>query len=131
MAIKKVVYLGTPYSGTDEEMDFRASVVDMISKDLANEGVMVYSPISSWHHIACKYKMPRDYVFWKDMCETFVSKSDKLIVVMLPGWEKSVGLFGEIETARKFEIPVEYMDVSSYLERTGLITKNIWSTVVA
>ena len=121
MSIKELVYLGTPYSGTDEEMDFRAGIVDMISKDLANEGVMVYSPISSWHHIACKYKMSRDYAFWKNMCETFVSKCDKLIAVMLPGWEKSVGLTGEIETARKFGITVEYLDPIPYLKKMGVL----------
>lgn len=125
MAIKELVYLGTPYSGTDEQMDFRANMVDIIAKDLANDDIMVYSPISSWHHISCKYKLPRDYKFWKDMCETFVSKSDRLIAVQLPGWEKSIGLTAEIELATSLNIPVEYLDPAPYFKRLDLLTKDM------
>jgi len=121
MAIKELVYLGTPYSGTKEEMNFRAEVVDVISEDLSNKGIMLYSPISSWHSIACKYNMPRNYAFWQDMCETFVSKCDKVIVVMLPGWQVSVGLMGEIKFALDNGIKVEYLDPTPYLEKLGII----------
>ena len=118
--IKELVYLATPYSGSDEEMDFRAIIVNSIAKDLANEGVMVYSPVSSWHEIASKYKMPRNYEFWKDMCETFVSKCDKVIVVILPGWHDSVGVRGEVEFARDNNIKVEYLDPTPYIAHLGM-----------
>lgn len=108
--IKELVYLGIPYTGTKDEMNFRASVADIVARDLSYKGVMVYSPISSWHHIAIEYNMPTEYTFWKDMCESFLSRCDKLIVIRLPGWETSVGLQGEIEFARENGIEIEYFD---------------------
>lgn len=119
--IKELVYLGTPYSGTKEEMHFRAQVVDVIAKDLSNQGVMVYSPISSWHNISSVYDMPTNYAFWQDMCETIISKCDKLIAVLLPGWQTSVGLKGEVGFARKYNIDIEYLDPAPYLKKFGIL----------
>lgn len=114
--VKELVYLGTPYSGIKEDKAFRAEVVDMISKDMANKGLMVYSPISSWHNIAIKYNLPSDFKFWLDMCESFLSKCGKIVVIQLPGWEKSIGLTHEIEFAKKHGLEIEYLDPAPYIQ---------------
>ena len=111
-------YLAIPYTHPSESvMQYRAEVSDFIFSVLCkNEGRNVYAPISSCHHIAKKYGMPRDYAFWKEMCEVFVSRSQKIIVVMLPGWKVSVGLAAEIKLAEKLGLEIEYLDPTPYLE---------------
>ena len=100
MELLDLEYLGTPYSnGNDYLMNFRSEMVDMIATDLTNQGRAIYSPISSWHTIACKFKMPRTFEFWETLNLSFLKQCKKLIVVMLPGWEESTGLAGEIEFA--------------------------------
>jgi hypothetical protein len=110
-------YLAIPYSSDDEsEMDYRAEVSDFIFSVLSKEGRTIYAPISSCHHIAKTYGLPRDFKFWKSMCEVFVSNSVKVIVVMLPGWKESVGVMAEIELAETLGIEIEYLDPADYLD---------------
>lgn len=119
--IKELVYLGVPYTGTKEEMNFRAMVVDTIARDLSYKGIMVYSPISSWHHISCSYGMPTNYYFWQDMCESFLSRCSKLMVVKLPGWTTSVGLQSEIKFAKENTIAIEYINPNSFILQVGMV----------
>jgi len=118
MELLDLEYLGTPYSnGSDFLINFRAEIVDMISCELTNQGRAIYSPISSWHHIASKFKMPRTFDFWKMHNLSFLRQCKKLLVVMLPGWQDSTGLKGEIEYACDNNIPIEYIDVRPYFEK--------------
>ena len=52
------------------------------------------------------------YEMWGRRCEAVLHKCDALWVLMFPGWEQSVGVTGEIEYARKHNIPVLYVDVN-------------------
>lgn len=119
--IKELVYLGVPYTGTKEEMNFRAMVVDTIARDLSYKGIMVYSPISSWHHVSCNYNMPTNYSFWQDMCESFLSRCSKLMVVKLPGWTTSIGLQSEIKFAKENNIAIEYINPNSFILQVGMV----------
>ena len=118
MELLDLEYLGTPYSnGNDYLVNFRAEIIDMIATDLTNQGRAIYSPISSWHHIACKYTMPKTFEFWERMNLSFLKQCKRLLVVTLPGWETSVGLKGEIEFAEYNEIEVEHIDPQPYFEK--------------
>lgn len=118
MELLNLEYLGTPYSnGNPYLINFRAEVVDMIATELTNEGRAIYSPITSWHNCACKFTMPKTFEFWERMNLSFLVQCKRLIVVMISGWEESVGLQGEIEFAEKMGIDIEYLDPTSYLEK--------------
>jgi hypothetical protein len=113
-------YIAIPYSSGDaseELMTYRAKISDFIFSELAKEGRILYAPISSCHHIAVKYGLPRDWQFWKTMDEVFLEKVDKLVVVMLEGWDTSTGLKAELEIAEERGIEIEYIDPTPYLEK--------------
>jgi hypothetical protein len=115
-----IEYLALPYTSgnaSEELMVWRAEVSNFIFSELAKEGRIVYAPISSCHHIAVKYGLPRDWEFWKNMDEEFVRMCSKLIVIMLEGWETSTGLTAELKLAEKFGLEVEYLDPAPYIEK--------------
>jgi len=122
MELLDLEYLGIPYSnGNDYLINFRAVIADMIAHDLTNQGRAIYSPISSWHIIACKFKMPRTFEFWEKMNLSFLSRCKKMLVVMMLGWKESIGLQGEIDFAKENKISIEYIDPKPYFEQLGMV----------
>ena len=128
--MSNIEYLATPYSHEDKEvMEFRAAVSDYIFSELSKEGRIIYAPISSGHHIAVHYGLPTDYKFWQKACEAFVGASYKLLVIMLPGWEESVGLTAEREVAHKLGLEIEFIDPTPYImNNEELKTNKFWQT---
>lgn len=128
MKLLNLEYLGTPYSnGSDFLVNFRGEMVDMIATDLTNQGRAIYSPISSWHTIACKFDMPKTFEFWEKLNLSFLAQCNRLIVVMLSGWKESIGLAGEIEFAEECNIGIEYLDPKPYFEK--LLVMDIEKTI--
>jgi len=118
--ISDIEYLAIPYLDEDPKvMDFRAEISDMVYADLAKQGRFIYAPISSCHHIAKKYGLPRDWEFWKHMDEELVRICKTLIIVKLDGWKISTGVTAEIEIAKKYNIPIEDIDPEKYLIQLG------------
>ena len=57
--ITEIEYLATPYTHDDPLIeDYRAMVSDKIAADLTADGRVIFAPISAWHHIARKHKLP-------------------------------------------------------------------------
>jgi hypothetical protein len=114
---RDLIYLAIPYTHDDEEvMDWRAEVSDYICSELMKQGMYIYAPISSCHHIAKKYGLPRDWQFWKGLDTAFIKSCKKIIVIMLDGYKESTGVNAEIELAKKYGVKVEYLDPTEYLE---------------
>jgi hypothetical protein len=106
---KKLYYLASPYSHKDPAIKKRrAEMVTESAVDLLHLGIFVFAPISynePWE----KYNLPGDWNFWQDFDKTFVSRCDGgIIVLMLDGWDKSVGVTAEIEFAKSIGLPVYY-----------------------
>lgn len=49
---------------------------------------------------------------WGARCRAVLSKCNVVWVLMFPGWDKSVGVAGEIACAKEHGIPIEYIEVS-------------------
>jgi len=115
--IRPIEYLAIPYSSPYESvMDFRAEVSDIICADLMNQGRLIYAPISSCHHIAKKYGLPRDWKFWRRLDREFIKTCGKIIVITLNGWKKSTGVRAEIRLAKKYGLEYEEIDPTPYLK---------------
>ena len=116
MKKSEIEYLGLPYTDDDPVMeDWRADISDRVAADLfTREGRIIFAPISAWHHIARKYKLPGTFEYWAKFDEEFIKISTKLLVIMLPWWKHSTGVNGEIKLANKYSIPVEYIDPEPY-----------------
>lgn len=101
--------MASPYSHSDPKIKkMRAEAVTESAVDLLRVGIFVFAPISynePWE----KYNLPGDWQFWEHFDKTFVSRCDGgIIVLMLDGWDKSVGVTAEIEFAKSIGLPVYY-----------------------
>jgi len=106
---RKLYYLASPYTHKDPVIKKqRAEAVTETAVDLLHHGIFVFAPISynePWE----KYNLPGDWNFWSEFDKTFVERCDGgIIVLMLDGWNKSVGVTAEIEFAKSCGLPVYY-----------------------
>ena len=108
-----ISYLGCPYLHTHSHIqDERYDKVTAVAARLMAEGQFIYSPITSMHHLSKTHIdiLPNGCDFWLQHDLAILARCDKLIVLLLEGWEHSNGLRREIEFAAENNIPVEYME---------------------
>jgi len=118
-----IEYLALPYTHDDESVkEFRVAVSDAVAAHLTEQGRIIFPPISCYHHIAKKYKLPTDYKYWQKLDEEFLKISKTLIIITLDGWEKSNGVTWERGIAEKYGIPEEFFDPAEHVRE---ILKNI------
>lgn len=108
------LYVGSPYSHPDPAvMEQRFQAVRDFTVEIARSGTPVYSPILHWHPAACCYELPRDAVFWQEQNFALLRASRALMVLMLPGWEDSIGLRLEIQECGRISKPAFYSQPGS------------------
>ena len=108
------VYIASPYSHGDASV--REERYDQVCKKAAHlmmQGYTVFSPIAHSHPIA--RFLPDSLLlhteFWMNQDLPILMEAEKLIVLLLPWWQKSKGLKREIEFALPLDIPVETHDM--------------------
>jgi len=101
-------YLASPYSGTPDEMEFRAFEARWYMGELLKKGIICYSPIWSMHHISLSNGIPPDAKTWWAFNKVFMAASIGTIVACIPGWKQSFGIQEEIEYTRTFGRPIQY-----------------------
>jgi len=107
--MSKLIYIASPYSGTEEEMQQRYEAVrDFTAKIMMDGSVVPFSPIVHCHDIAQHHELPRTHEFWLHIDETYLRHCDELWVLMIPGWEDSFGVASEVKFANRLHIPVYY-----------------------
>lgn len=113
----EIEYLAIPYTHNNVFVKhFRAEVSNYIASELTKQGRIIFAPISAWHHIAMKYGLPGTFEYWKRLDEQFIAASKKLILVTLDGWKESNGINLEVSIADRFNVPIEYLDPTPYIE---------------
>ena len=111
MKNKELIYLASPYTHASKKVVHeRFEKVLELTAHLIGKGLFVFSPIAYGHVMAGKHKMPTDWKFWLAFDEKIISKCDKLMVFKMKGWDKSKGVQAEIKIAKKYKIPVEYIE---------------------
>lgn len=114
---RELEYLAIPYSHEDESvMQWRAEVSDFIFSKLSNQGRKIYAPISSCHHVAKKYGMPRNWEFWEALDREFIKVCKRIVVIQLEGWETSTGVKAELKLAEQYGVEIEFLDPYEYLK---------------
>lgn len=120
-AVTEIEYLATPYTDEDPGIeDYRARISDIIAAELTSQGRLIYAPISSWHHIALKYELPSTYDYWLKLDEEFLKVCKQVVIITLPGWQKSKGVNAEVKMAKKYNIPINYIDPEPFIKKAGL-----------
>ena len=112
--VTHVVYVANPYTGTDYERNVRFLAVEKYTAHLIHEGGTAISPIVHNHVLAFRNDLPHDFKFWQKYCLNLLMVCDIVHVLMLDGWEDSVGVQGEIAEAKELDIPVFFVDPETY-----------------
>ncbi len=96
----KLIYVASPLTHPDLAVRERRYelVRDYVGKKY-EEGSqdMYFSPILYSHEIGKLFDLPHDAAFWRNMDTLMIDKADKFEVLMIDGWEESVGVQGEIK----------------------------------
>lgn len=109
---KPFVYLACPYSDPDLAVRrFRFVEATRAAAKLTKQGFTVFSPITHSHPMAAvNPDLPGDLSFWGPRNSHFLDHSCKMVVLKLPGWERSAGVQAEIAFCEDNGIPVEYSE---------------------
>lgn len=95
-----MIYLASPYSHADDsvrEQRYRETV--RVNAALLARGRFVYSPIVHCHAMAETHTLPTDYEFWKNFNHHMIERSNAVYFLMLPEWQHSKGMYGEMQYA--------------------------------
>lgn len=112
--LPEVIYVANPYTGTKEERAERFRAVEKFVAHLIRQGETAISPIVHNHELSINHNMPGDFAFWQKYCLNLLLVCDKLYVLMLDGWDTSVGVHDEVVEANELEIPIFYIDPITY-----------------
>ncbi len=102
-------YIAIPYGATEEIRATRMEQFWDVCSYLIGKGYDIQSPMTLIPAVLRDPTIPYDWVFWSNYSHKMLQNSDKLIVVMLEGWEQSTGVAGEILEAKRLGKEVEYM----------------------
>ncbi len=120
-----LTYLASPY-GDDIDAARRKQLYEqarIAATLIMRMGQMVYSPIIYSYPLAC-YGLSSsnhpNHSYWQELDEMMVARSQRVLVLMLPGWEFCSRVTSAIRLALKLGIPVQYakLEVKEAAEET-------------
>lgn len=106
-----IYYLATPYSHPEEAIrQKRADAAHISAIRLKRAGIEVFSPIINNYFFSFVKDMDTSFETWKSYDLKMIKLLDGVLVLMLAGWQESIGVRAEIEFALKNGIEVRYVD---------------------
>ena len=110
-----LVYVASPYSSVPDKHQLMRTVAQTCGKYmLAYPGQYAVSGLIHHYALSEVEGLGTDYEFWKNWCETFLRKCEKLVVLTIPGWNTSTGVAAEIQLAKSLNMPIEFIDPTSF-----------------
>ena len=105
-----MIYLASPYSHPDPSIqDLRFRQACITGGEMIKRGFHVISPIAHSVPISSMAKYPQDYKAWKEWDEELILLCSQVWILMLPGWEDSMGIKNEISFAVNNGIPIKLL----------------------
>ncbi len=84
----------------------RARQVSNLAAYLIGEKHTIYSPICMFHNTALAFKLPKKASFWMPQNIVGLESCQELLVFLIHGFEKSIGVRKEVEQARELGMPI-------------------------
>ncbi len=107
-----MIYLASPYTHDDSTVrEARFLAVCRHAARMMGDGLVVFSPISHTHPIAQVGGLPSGWSYWERVDREFLSRCESMVVLMLDGWETSIGVQAEIKIAEQLGLPVEFLEM--------------------
>lgn len=92
-----MIYIASPYTHPEASVrQVRYNEAMAYTSWLLNKKLWCYSPIVHCHPMAIEHEMPTDAAFWFNYNFSMLRICHDLHVLKLEGWDKSVGIAGEI-----------------------------------
>lgn len=111
-AKRKLIYIAGPYSHKSKKVsNARERALTLYAAKLITQGLHVWSPITESHQYSKVLGLKGSWDFWSEHDLLMLSKCDELRVLMLDGWDISVGVTAEIAEAKRLGIPIQYIEV--------------------
>lgn len=108
-----LVYLSMPYTHSDPSVrELRMETFWVAAAKLIDLGVHAISPMSMEPTLDYSSRGD-DWSTWQLYCNSLMAASDEIWVLKMEGWEKSLGVAGEIAYAREHGKPVRYLNVDA------------------
>lgn len=105
------IYLATPFTHKSKNIRMKRYITSCkISGYLLLNHALVFNPLSHSYPIATMVGLPKNWDFWKDLDLKMVSVCDKIIVLRLDEWDKSIGVGAEIAEANRLNKDIEYWE---------------------
>lgn len=113
-----LIYLASPYAHPDPLVRKARyeKAVDALGQILAKGSVSVFCPIAHNHEAAIRTGLPETWEFWREVDFPLLRRSDVMVVLMIDGWEKSVGINAETREAKRCGIPVKCVPMGEVAE---------------
>jgi len=103
-----LIYLASPYNSPDPEIrERRYKAAVRAACTVLHMGLSVFSPIVHNHPLILHRDLGRGWKLWQPQNENILIRCDQLWVLTLDGWDKSVGVAGEIAIARRQRIKIQ------------------------
>jgi len=106
------ISLASPYTPIDgESIEERVASAARYAAQLMTAGNAVFSPVVHSHYIADHLEGERrlDHEFWMRQDLAVLRHAALMVVLRLPGWERSRGIAREIVVAQSCNIPIQYV----------------------
>lgn len=104
-----MIYIASPYSHPNPDVrQARYEAACRTAVTLLRTGQIIFSPIVHSHPLAA-FGLPDDWAFWGRIDRAMLEWCDEVVVLMLDGWDRSVGVREEIAYARALGLPIRYL----------------------
>lgn len=112
---KPLIYLAGPYTHSDPSvMEERGLKHGEWAGKLLREGLLIYCPIAETEGIAKACHMTgTDWNTWREKDLAQLIRCDQMWVLTLDGWDKSLGVKGEVKFCLNNNIPISLIDVNN------------------
>lgn len=106
------IYIASPYSHSDSSImakRFR-EITKIAAKLFIRYDCVFLLPITQGHLLSKIGNIESDFKRWKAQSLGMLAACQEIWVIKMDGWKQSKGVNAEIRFARKFGIPIKYLD---------------------
>ena len=107
-----MIYIAAPYSDSDQTVvDNRVKRVCEYSGGLLKNGQSCVSALTVGVSILQHTNLPTDFSFCKKLSFDLIDVCDEIHVLMLDGWDNSIGVDGEVNYGIKKGIKIKHINI--------------------